>query len=53
MELKFGWDNLFLACAHCNNIKSDNYEHILDCTKVDVDELIAFRKKGTFYGMKK
>lgn len=48
MELKFGWDNLFLACAHCNNIKSDNYEHILDCTKVDVDELITFRKKGNF-----
>ncbi len=48
MDLKFGWDNLFLACAHCNNIKSDNYEQILDCTKVDVDELIAFRKIGNF-----
>ncbi|MBY6951038.1 HNH endonuclease [Clostridium botulinum] len=48
LDLKFGWDNLFLACAHCNNIKSDNYEHILDCTKLDVDELIAFRKIGNF-----
>lgn len=47
-DLKFGWDNLFLACAHCNNIKSDDYEHILDCTKIDVDELIAFRKIGNF-----
>ena len=47
-DLKFGWGNLFLACAHCNNIKSDNYENILDCTKVDVDELIAFRKIGNF-----
>lgn len=47
-DLKFGWDNLFLACAHCNNIKSDNYEHILDCTKVNIDELIAFRKNGNF-----
>lgn len=47
-DLKFSWDNLFLACAHCNNIKSDNYEYVLDCTKVDVDEVIAFRKKGNF-----
>ena len=43
-ELKFSWDNLFLACAHCNNIKGDKYTPILDCTKVDVDEQIAFRK---------
>ncbi|URZ17986.1 HNH endonuclease [Clostridium felsineum] len=47
-DLKFDWQNLFLACAHCNNIKSDNYENILDCTKVEVDELIAFRKIGNF-----
>lgn len=48
MDLKFGWENLFLACAHCNNIKLDNYENVLDCTKVDIDELIVFRKKGNF-----
>lgn len=48
IDLKFSWENLFLACAHCNNIKLANYENILDCTKVDVDELIAFRKKGNF-----
>lgn len=23
IELKYSWDNLFLSCAHCNNIKSD------------------------------
>ena len=48
IDLKFSWENLFLACAHCNNIKLANYDNILDCTKVDVDELIAFRKKGNF-----
>lgn len=48
IDLKFQWENLFLSCAHCNNIKSDKYENILDCTKVEVDELISFRKKGSF-----
>lgn len=47
-DLKFDWNNLFLACAHCNNIKRANYENILDCTKVDVDELIYFKKTGNF-----
>lgn len=48
INLKFQWENLFLACAHCNNIKLGKYENILDCTKVDVDELISFRKIGNF-----
>ncbi len=48
IDLKFSWDNLFLSCNHCNNIKSDKFENILDCTKVDVDELISFRKIGSF-----
>ena len=48
IDLKFDWNNLFLACAHCNNIKRANYENILDCTKVDVDELIYFKKTGNF-----
>lgn len=47
-NLKFSWKNLFLACAHCNNIKSDKYENILDCTEIEVDELISFRKIGSF-----
>lgn len=46
--LKYDWENLFWACAHCNNIKSDKYEPILDCTKQPVDRMIAFRKKGYF-----
>lgn len=48
IDLKFDWNNLFLTCGHCNNIKSSRYENILDCTEVDVDELIAFRKDGNF-----
>lgn len=48
VELKFDWNNLFLACAHCNNTKLAKYEPILDCTKEDVEALIAFRKKGYF-----
>ena len=45
---KFDWDNLFLACAHCNSVKGEMYEHLLDCTKVEIDKKIAFRKEGYF-----
>lgn len=48
LDLKFDWNNLFLACAHCNRIKGSTYTPILDCTKVDVDEIISFRKIGYF-----
>ena len=47
-QLKYDWNNLFWVCAHCNNIKSDKYEPILDCTKRSVEQVIAFRKKGYF-----
>lgn len=47
-ELKYDWNNLFWACAHCNNIKNANYGTILDCTKTEVDRKIAFRKEGFF-----
>ena len=36
-ELKFSWDNLFWSCAHCNNIKSDKYNNILNCTDINDD----------------
>jgi uncharacterized protein (TIGR02646 family) len=45
-ELKFDWNNLFLSCAHCNNIKLGNYDNILNCTQVDVDKVISFRVLG-------
>ncbi|XCP84165.1 HNH endonuclease [Roseburia hominis] len=47
-ELKYDWNNLFWSCAHCNNIKNAKYEPILDCTKVEADRKIAFRKEGYF-----
>ena len=46
--MKYDWDNLFWSCAHCNNIKNAKYDPILDCTQVDVDQKIAFRKEGDF-----
>lgn len=48
MELKYDWENLFLACAHCNNTKLGQYDPMIDCTKENVEESIAFRKKGYF-----
>lgn len=48
IDLKYEWKNLFLSCTHCNNIKNVKYEPILDCSQVDVDLKIAFRKKGYF-----
>ena len=36
-DLKYDWNNLFLACAHCNNTKLDKYEPIIYCTKENVD----------------
>ena len=48
IELKYDWNNLFLACAHCNNTKLDKFDPIIDCTKENVEELIAFRKEGYF-----
>lgn len=48
IDLKYDWNNLFWSCAHCNNIKNDQYDPILDCSQVDVDQKIAFRKRGYF-----
>ncbi|ASZ16054.1 HNH endonuclease [Bacillus cereus] len=31
-DLMFEWKNLFYACGHCNNLKSDRFDFILDCT---------------------
>ncbi|VFN05582.1 MAG: HNH endonuclease, partial [Candidatus Kentron sp. G] len=39
--LKFDWNNLFLACDHCNKTKRAGYKGILNCTdkndRVDAD----------------
>jgi len=31
-QLRLDWNNLFLSCAHCNNIKSSSYNNLLNCT---------------------
>ena len=41
--LKFNWENLFFACAHCNKIKGSQYDHIIDCTKDDPEMYIHIR----------
>lgn len=48
IDLKYDWNNLFWSCTHCNNTKLNKYDPILDCTKENVDECIAFRKRGYF-----
>jgi len=30
--LRLDWNNLFLSCVHCNNIKSNDYNNLLNCT---------------------
>lgn len=42
-DLKFDWQNLFLSCGHCNNVKLNGYDDILDCTKDDVENCISYR----------
>lgn len=37
IALKFEWNNLFWACGHCNNIKSDNFTDIINCTDLNED----------------
>jgi uncharacterized protein (TIGR02646 family) len=41
-ELKFKWDNLFLACPYCNGRKPNSAE-ILDPTKHNIEEFIEQR----------
>jgi hypothetical protein len=42
-DLKFDWNNLFWSCGHCNNIKSDDYIDLINCT--DLAENIENRVK--------
>lgn len=49
IDLKFSWKNLFWSCAHCNNIKSNNFKNILDCT--DAADQIEFKMKYYFVPM--
>ncbi|EME3968516.1 HNH endonuclease [Vibrio fluvialis] len=38
----FDWNNLMLACEHCNSIKSNKYTNLIDCTKHHPDHHIKF-----------
>ncbi len=41
--LKYNWENLFYACAHCNRIKGSQYDNIIDCTQEDPEMYIHIR----------
>lgn len=40
---KFDWNNLFFACARCNNIKRHHFDNILDCTDPNENVLLSVR----------
>lgn len=42
-DLMFDWNNLFLSCPHCNNMKNQKkYEgHVIDCCKEDPEASIC------------
>ncbi len=46
-SLTKNWDNLFFACAHCNNIKSTTYDNLLNCTILsdNVDTALSYHCK--------
>ncbi|MBA6245028.1 MULTISPECIES: HNH endonuclease [unclassified Psychrobacter] len=42
-DLKFDWNNLYLSCARCNNIKLAKYDDLLDCCDPDTDVIQAIK----------
>lgn len=36
IEKKFNWNNLYLSCSRCNNIKQAKYQNLLDCCNTSV-----------------
>ena len=42
--LRLDWNNLFLSCTHCNNVKLDSFQNLLNCTVLDdkVDTAIYY-----------
>lgn len=40
---KYDWCNLYLACSRCNNIKSAEFDDILDCCDIGVDVFRAIK----------
>ena len=42
-DKKFDWNNLYLACSRCNNIKLAEFDDILDCCNDATDVFRAIR----------
>ncbi|ENR6205123.1 hypothetical protein ACEWN4_001024 [Serratia marcescens] len=53
-ELKFKWNNLYLVCSRCNNIKLASKKELLDCCNEDIDvsTLISILPPTTPYAKK-
>ena len=43
-DRKFDWNNLFLVCPHCNNVKNqEKYDdNVIDCCSKDPEDMIVF-----------
>jgi hypothetical protein len=41
ISLKHSWDNLFIACGHCNSIKSVKYDDIINPIEIDPEDSIG------------
>jgi len=50
-NLMFDWDNLYLACGHCNEIKGAHFDNILNCTDMShkIVDWLEFRIDITPY----
>lgn len=44
-DREFDWDNLFLSCPHCNQVKNKSKydDGIIDCCKVDPEDVMSFQ----------
>lgn len=44
-ERKFDWNNLFLACKHCNSMKNQDKYHdmILDCCETEPESVLDYQ----------
>lgn len=53
-HLKFDWNNLYLVCSRCNNIKLADHATLLDCcdTTQDVSKKIKILPPGSPYAKK-
>jgi hypothetical protein len=47
---KYEWSNLLLSCGHCNRVKGNHYNGILDCTQVDPEDYISLSLETGLYG---